>query len=52
MASQPKRVHVKVLDADTGKELSSHEVSVAGLAGSCCCCTTTHPPRNGPPQEM
>jgi len=55
MATEPKgpqRVQVKVLDADTGKEISTHEMSVAQGGGFCSSCTTTlpHHPGAGPPK--
>ena len=48
MADQPaagsQRIQVKVLDAATGKELSSHEMVVApgDSRGFCSCCTSSH----------
>jgi len=46
MADHPagsQKIQVKVLDAASGKELSSHEMVVApGTShGFCTCCTTT-----------
>jgi hypothetical protein len=56
MADQPaagsQRIQVKVLDAATGKEISSHEtvVSPGGFPGFCS--STTSSTHNGPPQKM
>jgi hypothetical protein len=57
MADKPKgsqRVQVKVVDVDSGQEVSSHELVVPASAsgfGFSCCTTSSHfPPRNGPPE--
>jgi hypothetical protein len=59
MADKPKgsqRVQIKVVDVDSGQEVSSHEMVVAAgaSANGFCCCTTssTIPHHPGPPVEM
>ncbi len=57
MADQPaagsQKIQVKVLDAATGKELSSHEMVVApGTRGFCSCSTCSLTTVDGPPQRM
>jgi hypothetical protein len=50
MATEPKgsrRIQVKVLDAETGKELATHQLAVPHVGGHCC--TTTTSSLNGPP---
>jgi len=58
MADKPKgnkRVQIKVVDVDSGKEISSHETLLpasASASGFCCCTTTTHFPTHDGPPEM